>query len=216
VLGPAIYFDAPAQTLRVQVREDGLSIDQIVLSPVQYLTSAPGAAKNDVTILPENGAGAPVPLPDIPVSLTWTHVVNASTNGVEVWKSSGCGECPDAGAVSEQTVADAALTFSVTSGERLTVGLGRDTSASTSYGIDYSFSFNGVGGFQIRENAVYRREGPLSPGDVFKIAVAGMTVTYYRNGTLLYTSLVPATGPLFVDTSFSSIGAGVTSAVIVK
>jgi hypothetical protein len=51
-LGTPIYFAASGpQTLRVQVREDGLSLDQIVLSPSAYLTIAPGAAKNDTTIL---------------------------------------------------------------------------------------------------------------------------------------------------------------------
>jgi hypothetical protein len=38
--------------VRVQTREDGLSIDQIVLSPATYLATAPGALKNDTTILP--------------------------------------------------------------------------------------------------------------------------------------------------------------------
>jgi hypothetical protein len=52
-LGPLIYFATTGpQTLRVQQREDGISIDQIVLSSALYLTSAPGAAKNDTTILP--------------------------------------------------------------------------------------------------------------------------------------------------------------------
>jgi hypothetical protein len=56
VLGPLIYFQTSgAQTIRVQVREDGLSIDQIVLSPNSYLNSAPGALKNDNTILPKQG-----------------------------------------------------------------------------------------------------------------------------------------------------------------
>jgi N-acetylneuraminic acid mutarotase/fibronectin type 3 domain-containing protein len=51
-LGPAIYFeeDGP-QTIRIQVREDGLGIDQVVLSSEEYLTVRPGAAKNDTTIL---------------------------------------------------------------------------------------------------------------------------------------------------------------------
>src|SRR5262249_46752294 len=53
VLGPAIYFNSSDETLRIQVREDGLSIDQIVLSPVQYAATAPGAGKNDTTILSE-------------------------------------------------------------------------------------------------------------------------------------------------------------------
>ena len=51
-LGNAIYFDATGpQTIRVQVREDGLSLDQIVLSSGAYVTVAPGAPKNDTTIL---------------------------------------------------------------------------------------------------------------------------------------------------------------------
>ncbi len=55
VLGPQIYFQTTGQqTMRVQVREDGLSIDQIVLSPATYLTNSPGALKNDATILPRS------------------------------------------------------------------------------------------------------------------------------------------------------------------
>ena len=52
VLGPQIYFaKTGTQRIRIQTREDGLSIDQIVLSPQRYLTSSPGALKNDTTIL---------------------------------------------------------------------------------------------------------------------------------------------------------------------
>jgi hypothetical protein len=51
-LGPAITFaQGGAQRLRIQTREDGLSIDQVVLSPARYLTSSPGALKNDTVIL---------------------------------------------------------------------------------------------------------------------------------------------------------------------
>ena len=66
VLGPVIYFSASGtQTIRVQVREDGFSIDQIVLSPDTFLNSAPGGNKLDSTKLPkQNGAEAP-PLPPI-------------------------------------------------------------------------------------------------------------------------------------------------------
>jgi phosphatidylserine/phosphatidylglycerophosphate/cardiolipin synthase-like enzyme len=54
VLGPAIYFATTGpQRIRIQTREDGLSIDQIVLSASRYLTSAPGATKNDTVILPK-------------------------------------------------------------------------------------------------------------------------------------------------------------------
>ena len=54
VLGPLVYFaQSGAQRIRVQVREDGLGLDQIVLSAEKYLQASPGAAKNDTKILPQ-------------------------------------------------------------------------------------------------------------------------------------------------------------------
>jgi hypothetical protein len=49
---PLSFATTGPQTIRVQVREDGLSLDQIVLSAGTYATAAPGAAKNDTTLLP--------------------------------------------------------------------------------------------------------------------------------------------------------------------
>ena len=65
VLGPLVYFQTTGnQTLRVQTREDGFSIDQIVLSPSRYLFSGPGALMNDGVILAyTEGAPAPAPTP---------------------------------------------------------------------------------------------------------------------------------------------------------
>ena len=54
VLGPQIYFaTSGTQIIRIQPREDGLAIDQIVLSPGTYLTKPPGPTKNDATIVPK-------------------------------------------------------------------------------------------------------------------------------------------------------------------
>jgi phosphatidylserine/phosphatidylglycerophosphate/cardiolipin synthase-like enzyme len=56
VLGPLIRFSATGtHTLRIQPREDGLSIDQIILSPDTFLNTSPGAATADSTIYPEQG-----------------------------------------------------------------------------------------------------------------------------------------------------------------
>jgi hypothetical protein len=53
-LGPLVKFATTgAQTVRVQTREDGFSIDQIVLSPATYLMVAPGPPRDDTTVLPE-------------------------------------------------------------------------------------------------------------------------------------------------------------------
>ena len=38
-------------TLRVQIREDGVELDQIVLSPATYLSTPPGPPTNDTTIV---------------------------------------------------------------------------------------------------------------------------------------------------------------------
>jgi hypothetical protein len=52
VLGVNVYFPTTgSHTLRIQQREDGPIVDQIVLSPNTYLTSAPGPRQNDATIL---------------------------------------------------------------------------------------------------------------------------------------------------------------------
>lgn len=53
--GRPLYFQTTGtHTLRVQVREDGLSIDQIVLSPQTFLSNAPGTRVTDATVLAAN------------------------------------------------------------------------------------------------------------------------------------------------------------------
>ncbi len=52
VLGPVVYFaETGPQRLRIQMREDGLAIDQIVLSAVTYATAPPGRARGDTVIV---------------------------------------------------------------------------------------------------------------------------------------------------------------------
>jgi hypothetical protein len=49
-----IYFDAPGiQTIRIQQREDGISFDQIVLSPWAHMSQRPGATKNCSQVVPK-------------------------------------------------------------------------------------------------------------------------------------------------------------------
>ena len=72
-LGPLVLFAASGtQTIRVQMREDGINLDQIVLSPQTYVSSAPGAFKNDSVILPRDGgvAGTPAPPPNQPPTVS--------------------------------------------------------------------------------------------------------------------------------------------------
>ena len=76
MLGPLVYFaTSGTHTIRVQVREDGFSIDQIVLSPDTYLTAPPGANKLDSTKLPkQNGVGStPTPAGNLVVADTYVR-----------------------------------------------------------------------------------------------------------------------------------------------
>jgi hypothetical protein len=99
VPGAPIYFAAAGtHTIRVQQREDGASIDQIVLSPDAYLTAAPGARANDTTVLAETTRPAD---PDIvlragDVRASWMHGAwqrlndSGASGGAALWN-------PDAG-----------------------------------------------------------------------------------------------------------------------
>ena len=93
VMGPLIYFQsAGTHTLRVQVREDGLSIDQIVLSPSTYLNASPGALKNDATILPKSGT----PPPPSPPTITSVSPTSGTTTGGTSVTISGANFAPGA------------------------------------------------------------------------------------------------------------------------
>ena len=51
---PLITFDRDgAHTMRIQVGKDGVQLDQIVLSPAQFMAAPPGPVKNDTTIVPK-------------------------------------------------------------------------------------------------------------------------------------------------------------------
>ena len=77
VLGPLVDFAVTGpQTIRIQQREDGISLDQIVLSPQLYLTVAPGPTKQDTLVLPLT-AVAPPPAPAIAPVSTTEIVINA-------------------------------------------------------------------------------------------------------------------------------------------
>lgn len=82
VLGPVVYFaTSGAHTLKVQVREDGLSIDQIILSPDTFMNTRPGSAIADGTIYPEQGgaSGGGSTTPNSPPAVSLTAPANGAT-----------------------------------------------------------------------------------------------------------------------------------------
>jgi hypothetical protein len=54
-----VYFPTTgAKTLRIQTREDGVAIDQIVLSPVRFASTPPGLPRDDTTLVKLDGTTA--------------------------------------------------------------------------------------------------------------------------------------------------------------
>jgi len=58
-LGQPVYFNQDGtQTLRIQQREDGARIDQIVISANTYADRSPGVVRNDKTFVPVFATGS--------------------------------------------------------------------------------------------------------------------------------------------------------------
>jgi hypothetical protein len=47
------FASSGSHTLRIQIREDGVQLDQIVLSSTTYLNTSPGSVSNDTVIVPK-------------------------------------------------------------------------------------------------------------------------------------------------------------------
>jgi hypothetical protein len=151
------------------------------------------------------------------VPVQWTNVVHATASAGDIQKSSGCGGCPDAGGMSAQVVSTSGgfVEFVPVKGRDLFAGLGANTTAATDPAlIDYGFGFWADGGWDIRERSVYKTEGRFVNGDSFRVAVNAGLVTYYKNGKLVYSSIVPASKSMVLRTTLVDASAHVKKAVI--
>ena len=149
--------------------------------------------------------------------VTWTSIVNATATAGTLQKTSGCDGCPDAGGASQQTVAsgNASLEFTATGvNPLLFAGLTGGAITTSADGIRFAWRLQG-GWAEVREGNVYRINTAFVAGDQFRVSIETGVVRYYKNGTLIYTSGVAATYPLFADAALYNVGATVGSAVLV-
>ena len=172
-----------------------------------------GVSTDQITVIvqPESTGGTN---PSGPVA--WTATVNVAVSGSTVTKSAGCSGCVDAGAVSEQQIANGGwFEFVPTLGGRMYAGLNAEAWASTdANSIPHAFSFWPDGGWDIRESGQYRADGRFVQGDVFRIAIENFQVRYYRNNTLVYRSGSGPQLPARADTSFLSTGSTIGSGAV--
>jgi hypothetical protein len=153
------------------------------------------------------------------VLVTWTNLVGVSASGNDLTKTASTSGW-NAGAVSVETLAgDGFMEFAVADATTAkAAGLSSGDSNQSYTDIDYGLRLNANGIVYVWEAGVLRGNfGSYLAGDTFRVEVADGVVSYSRNGgTPFYTSSVPPSFPLLVDTAFSTPGATLTDVALVE
>jgi hypothetical protein len=154
--------------------------------------------------------------PVIEQSVSWTHLVNVADSEGTLQRPTGSGW--NAGAVSTQTLAgDGYAEYQVSSlSAYVMFGLGTGDTDQGFADIEHAiYTYPGTGSLYIYEGGVYRAGGgAYAVGDKLRVAVEGGLVKYRKNGVLVYSSTVPPTYPLNVDTSLYSAAAAILDATV--
>src|SRR5215831_4267366 len=152
------------------------------------------------------GAKADSPLPGA-IDVVWISLVNVSTNGNSLQKTSGCDGCADAGAISQQQITSGSGYVQFTASEVGTlraIGLSTGNPGTSLTEIKFALALQPGGVAEVRESGAYRIDTPFVSGDTFRIAVqsagGSSTIRYFKNGKLIYRSAVAPEYPLLVDT----------------
>jgi len=149
------------------------------------------------------------------VETYWSNPVGVSVVGDDITKTGANGW--NAGAVTTQTLSSdgyAEFTTSESNTYKMAGLSNGDTDQSYS-DIDFAFYLMATGELRIWENgAPVGSFGTYSGGDVFRVQNEGGVVTYWQNGSLLYTSTHSATSPLLLDTSLWSNGSTINNVVL--
>jgi hypothetical protein len=151
-------------------------------------------------------------------AVAWTNLVNVVATGNSLRNTVPS----NAGATSVQRIESGSGYVEFTATETNTyrwAGLSNGDSGTGYDDIDFAINLTSYavnGGFvaNIHENGVYKGDMVYNSGDVFRVAVEGGAVKYYKNGSLIYTSARTPSYPLIVDTSFGEAGATITNANI--
>ena len=197
---------------------------RIVFMVILFLTLS-SLSLQSVTLTPFPGvdvasAAALMSGPEDCQAVTWVHKRNVVATGNTIEKTAG-GSAWNAGAASSVGIQSGSsghveATVASTS-HTLMFGLSRIDKDAHWQSLDYAFYIDPAvsGGLTIIERgAGLASYGAYAAGDVLRVAVEGTSVRYYRNGNLLYTSLVAPTFPLYMDSSIWNSGGKVQNAQI--
>lgn len=85
------------------------------------------------------------------------------------------------------------------------VGLNEVNDSAVSTDLDYGIVAT-TSGYYIQEQGVNKLQGTYTAASLFRIERMGDTITYYKDGVLVYTSLRKSVLPLMADAAFYQIG----------
>jgi hypothetical protein len=147
-------------------------------------------------------------------NVVWTNLVGVAATGNSIQMTT-CDACP-AGATSQQQIisGDGYVEFTGSELSRRTIGLSNGNPGTTADEINYSFGLWPNGGLDIRENGMYKAESTYTTGDILRIAVVNGVVNFYKNGNFIYSSSMPVTYPLLVDSAMFTPLSTLTNVVI--
>lgn len=125
-------------------------------------------------------------------AITWTAPGGATALGSDLTKTGGTPGWDAYGISLESVVGDLIVEYDVVEVENKIVGIANDVVSGYTF-IDYALSTDTSNDLSVFENGTkIALVGTYIVGDKLSIKKAGTVITYWKNNTLLYTSLVAA------------------------
>jgi len=150
------------------------------------------------------------------LDIIWKDLVGVSATGNTITKTAATG-WGNGGAASTRSIpGDGAVEFTAanTNTYRM-LGLSNTNVDANYTTIQYALFMLNNATLQVYESGTLRGTfGAYAIGDVLRVERTGSTVTYKRNGGVIYTSAVPSSGSLIADAAIYDVGATISNARI--
>src|SRR5436853_6851726 len=201
--------------MRIQVREDGLSIDQILLSPSTFLNNSPGSLKNDTLIMAKSGS-ATAPPPSVasisPSSGSTAGGSSVTISGSNLF-SGATVSIGGANATGVTVVSSTSITAATPAHAAGTAGVTVTNTDGQSSTLANAFTYSAPTNPAPSVTSVSPNSGSASGGTAVTISgsnfVAGASVTFggtpaavltgVNGTTITATTPAPAAGPVTAD-----------------
>ena len=149
-------------------------------------------------------------------NIVWTELVNTSVIGNVLRKTGGANDGSwDGSAASQQSLASGAgwLEFTATGPQVYhAVGLNAQGALAKEASIDFAVVFTSANIVEFRESGAYRGDTTFVTGDIFRVAIEGVRVNFYKNGVLLAQSAGAPAYPIRAAAVFANVGGELSNA----